>query len=423
MRHGIKLGRSAWLGRSARLGRSAWLARWAGLGACGSLLALAGCGTPGAPLPPSLRLPDPITNLAATRAGDIVTLRWTNPTKTTDKQSISAFQTEMEADLCRSESTASSTPSATPSATSQTSAASADCLPLRKQAVKPGAETTLTDALPASLTDGPPRPLRYWVLLRNRKGRTAGPSNVAFAAAGAAPPAVAGFVASASADGVILRWQPDGTATPIRLHRHVLRGAKPAPGKATSPAQTSILGLPPEPVDEDLIVDAPARTGSAGAVDRQARFDEEYSYTAQRVVTLPAPAAGMAPTTSAASDATSQTAPELAGPMSSVVVVDTTDIFAPAVPRGLGIVFTAATHTMDLSWMPDTEPDLAGYRVDRSEDDGPWQQISPADPVTVPAYSDSTARPGHRYRYAVRAVDTHGNRSKRSAPAEAFATP
>ena len=155
-------------------------------------------------------------------------------------------------------------------------------------------------------------------------------------------------------------------------------------------------------------------------MDRQARFDEEYSYTAQRFVALPAQ---FTPTTLAASDAKRDATAELAGPVSAAVTVDTTDIFAPSVPRGLGIVFTAATHTMDLSWMPDTEPDLAGYLVDRSQDDGPWQQISPADPISVPAYSDTTAQPGHRYRYAVRAVDTHGNRSQRSAPAEALATP
>jgi hypothetical protein len=388
------------------------IARCAGLLAgCGLLLALLGCVTPGAPLPPSLRLPAPITDLSAARAGNIVTVRWTNPAKTTDKQSITAFQQEMEADLCRSQSTP----------VTQASAASAKCQPVMQQTVKPGTATTLTDVLPSLLTAGPPRPLFYWVILRNRKGRTSGPSNVAVVAAGPAPSAVVGLVATASADGVILHWQADGTATPIRFHRHVLRAAKPA--AVAHPSQTSILGLPPEPADEDLIVDAPARTGSAGAVDREARFDEEYSYTAQRVVTLPGQSAPFAATKSAAKSATNNSAPELAGRVSAPVVVDTTDIFAPSVPHGLGLVFTAATHTMDLSWMPNTEPDLAGYLVDRSQDDGPWQQISPADPVTVPAYSDITAQPGHKYLYAVRAVDTHGNRSARSAPAEAFATP
>src|SRR3954468_22694183 len=48
----------------------------------------AGCGTPGAPQPPSLRLPKPIGDLEAIRKGDDVYLRWTVPTKTTDNAGI-----------------------------------------------------------------------------------------------------------------------------------------------------------------------------------------------------------------------------------------------------------------------------------------------------------------------------------------------
>ena len=47
--------------------------------------ALTGCGMPGAPLPPSLNLPVPVTDLSAVRTGGQVALVWTMPTKTTDK--------------------------------------------------------------------------------------------------------------------------------------------------------------------------------------------------------------------------------------------------------------------------------------------------------------------------------------------------
>ena len=46
---------------------------------------LAGCGTPGAPLPPTLDLPQPPSDLKATRKGEKVTLTWTVPTQTTDR--------------------------------------------------------------------------------------------------------------------------------------------------------------------------------------------------------------------------------------------------------------------------------------------------------------------------------------------------
>src|SRR3954464_7265506 len=47
-----------------------------------------GCGTPGAPQPPSLRVPKPVDDLQAVRKGDVVYLRWTVPTETTDGQGV-----------------------------------------------------------------------------------------------------------------------------------------------------------------------------------------------------------------------------------------------------------------------------------------------------------------------------------------------
>src|SRR5437762_12162406 len=53
-----------------------------------AITAMVGCATPGAPLPPSLELPMPVTDLRATRMGDQVTLTWTLPSQTTDKERI-----------------------------------------------------------------------------------------------------------------------------------------------------------------------------------------------------------------------------------------------------------------------------------------------------------------------------------------------
>ncbi len=48
---------------------------------------LSGCGMPGAPLPPSLHLPNPVIDLKAKRTGSQVCaeLNWTMPKKDTDK--------------------------------------------------------------------------------------------------------------------------------------------------------------------------------------------------------------------------------------------------------------------------------------------------------------------------------------------------
>src|SRR5450755_2007715 len=51
-------------------------------------LLLTGCAQTGPPLPPSLELPKPPTDLRASRKGNRVTLNWSEPTLTTDRQSV-----------------------------------------------------------------------------------------------------------------------------------------------------------------------------------------------------------------------------------------------------------------------------------------------------------------------------------------------
>src|SRR5258707_15162749 len=59
------------------------------LGLC--LLALSllvGCGSPGVPLPPSLELARPVSDLRAVRKGNTVYLTWSVPEGTTDRHNI-----------------------------------------------------------------------------------------------------------------------------------------------------------------------------------------------------------------------------------------------------------------------------------------------------------------------------------------------
>src|SRR5262245_20309687 len=49
---------------------------------------LIGCASIGAPVPPSLELPKPPTDLHAQRKGDKVHLFWTAPARTSDRQSV-----------------------------------------------------------------------------------------------------------------------------------------------------------------------------------------------------------------------------------------------------------------------------------------------------------------------------------------------
>jgi hypothetical protein len=85
----------------------------------------------------------------------------------------------------------------------------------------------------------------------------------------------------------------------------------------------------------------------------------------------------------------------------------TVDTTPPAVPRGLRPVVSRTREGyggVELLWEANTEPDLAGYRVRRLEDDWP-------DPLLVSPGHDDGERLEGRYRYEVLAEDEAGNRS------------
>jgi hypothetical protein len=373
-------------------------------------LTLAGCGTPAAPQPPSLKLPDRVTDLAAARAGNQVTLTWTVPRKSTDKLLL---KDNVAVRLCRREGTGEGCNSV-----------GSDLL------IAPGASGAFAETLPAALTTGPPRPLDYFVELRNRKGRSAGLSNAAQVLVGVAPPPVTGLTAEVRKQGVVLRWTALGAAresspTAIRLHRQLMNPptAKPHEG---------LLAPPPEPLEENLLVASCAPEGGAGscrALDKSIRFGQSYEYRAQRVARVTVNGKTL----------------ELDGEFSEPVRVEAQDIFPPAVPTGLVAVAStgenaaeppaqnAASETaIDLSWQPVPDASLAGYIVYRREGVGAganqnqaaWRRISPAQPLLSPAFHDSQVQPGHSYRYAVSAIGQNGHESPRSAEAvESAPTP
>jgi hypothetical protein len=361
--------------------------RWAALGP--AALVFIGCGTPGAPLPPSLKLPDPVTDLSASRTGNQVSLAWTMPKKTTDKLPLKG---NVPVRVCRKEG-------------------SGACDPVPANlSLAPGAEATFAETLPLPLASGAQRTLAYFVELNSLRGRSAGPSNAATLLAGEAPGPVDGLSAQVRKDGVVLHWGTDSgeaqslATTFIRLHRKLLTPETRNASSTKPSSQQGFLAPPPEPVEQSLVVDSAAEPGRA--IDKTTRFGQTYEYRAQRVARVPAGGQTL----------------ELAGPLSSPIRVEVIDVFPPAVPSGLAAVATAPDSasgpSIDLSWLPIPEADLAGYAVYRREGDAAWQRISPPQPVVGPAFHDPQVQPGHTYRYAVTAIDQLSHESARSAEAE-----
>jgi hypothetical protein len=341
-------------------------------------------------MPPSLKLPAPVTDLSAVRAGNRISLAWTMPKKNTDKLLLKG---NVAVRVCRKEVVDG-----------------ACALVTNGLEVAPGADGAFTETLPSELAAGAPRKLAYFVELTNRNGRSAGLSNAATVLAGEAPAGVANLTAEARKDGIVVRWTPgasDGAPqVSIRLHRKLLT---PAP-EVTPTAQQGLLAQPPEPLEQSLLVDANA---NGRALDKTIHFGNTYEYRAQRIlrVTL-AEKAGNAETENLTL--------QLAGPLSEPVRVEAKDVFPPAEPTGLAAVATGAgaEAAIDLSWQPNTEADLAGYAVYRREGSESWQRISPAQPLNGPAFHDAHVQPGRSYRYAATAIDQGGHESARSAEAE-----
>ena len=91
----------------------------------GAFVALTGCGLPAAPQPPSLELPEPVTDLTALRTGDQVALTWTMPKRDTSKVMLKG---DVTARVCRRE-------------------ANAACATIATLQFAPGANATINDAL------------------------------------------------------------------------------------------------------------------------------------------------------------------------------------------------------------------------------------------------------------------------------------
>ena len=328
---------------------------------------------PAAPQSPSLKLPQQVTDLSASRTADVVTLHWMMPRRTTDKVILKGDQ---DAHICRR-------------------LENGPCQAAGDLRISPAAPAEFTDHLPADLVTGPPRLLTYFVELRNRAKRTAGLSNPAYTASGVAPASVMGLAANVSPDGIILRWQAAGKPGLVCI----LRVLVPKAGASVKPEAESQMAGVPQPVEQMLEVTALDHT-----IDKDAAYDNTYRYTVERVQKLTLAKHNF----------------EVIGQPSQMVTVLARDVFPPKTPTGLAAVADTEGRAIDLSWSAGSEQDLAGYTVYRREAgaNGRPTRISPAAPVPGPSFRDRTALPGVHYDYSVSAIDRDGNESPRSGEVE-----
>ena len=341
-------------------------------------LLLASCAQTGPPLPPSLELPKPPADLRASRKGSHLTLSWSEPTLTTDRQSVRYLGATL---VCRSlepEIITCGNPAAILPAPSSVSAA-----PQQSGLPRPAAET-YTDTLPPALEqEDPSAEVTYAVEALNRNARGAGVSNRVRVSAVRTLPPPGDLSAELTGDGVVLTWTSPGEShTPGIQHRYRIYRRDESSGKDAIAGEVP-LGEP----------------GPAHFTDSTFEWEKTYLYRVTAV--------------SIVKRADSEL--QVEGEDTPPVRVIAHDVFPPAVPAGLQAAYSGEGQKpfIDLIWAPVTNADLAGYNVYRSDGNGPAVKLN-SELVKSPSYRDSAIASGKAYTYSVSAVDVRGNESQRS---------
>jgi len=327
------------------------------------------------PLPPSLELARPVSDLRAVRKGNTVYLTWSAPDATTDRHNI---QHPGSTEVCRTVGT-----------TLRQCGVAVAHIPFAKPAaptkVVPKPQLSYSDPLPAILSpENPTATVVYAVSVLNSYGRSAGLSNQVQVPAAPTLPPPADFQAQVAAEGVKLSWKataPPQVSGPKYLYRVYRR-------EAGSNADTVAGEV------------AATDESSFGFLDTGFDWEKTYAYRIT-VVTVVVPE--------------KETEQQVEGDDSPSITVVAHDIFPPATPAGLQAVFSGPGQKpfIELIWAPDTESDLAGYNVYRHEQDGQAVKLN-SSVVKSPAFRDTDVLAGHAYFYSVSAVDVRGNESARS---------
>ena len=370
------------------------------LALCGAVLALAaGCAAPGAPLPPSLRLPQLVDNLSAVRKGNRVVLTWTPATQTTDRLPMRWPSTTR---LCRVVNEFPIRQCGDPAAEIKSSEL------VSESPAAPRLLVSFEDVLPAALIASGSQ-ATYALDVVNPRGRSAGLSNQVriSLAPTVAPPAA--FQATLDAQGPLLRWEmaaaapfPADTSCKLRIYRRGRQApATEGPSTGPSPERNHRAAAP---AGFELIAEQPCRSGRNEARDPSFEWEREYDYKAAAVSVIAEPG---------------RLVFEVEGDDSEPAHLEAHDVFPPDAPTGLQAVFSSVGQKpfIDLTWTPNHESDLAGYLVYRATAESDFVLVSPS-PLKALAWRDHDVQPGHTYVYAVSAVDVRGNQSARSLGAQ-----
>jgi hypothetical protein len=334
------------------------------------IAALTACGTPGAPLPPSLGIPKPVGDLRAVRKGATVTLTWSAPTHTTDGELI---RKPGKMQLSRTVGTATSVVADMP------------LEPAVKQDQAPA--PSATDSLANLLATGTSNDFAlYSMVATSNSGKGAGAGNQAVVALVPTADPPRRVSATPQPLGITVSWDQ----------------VSPAQNKTHLTSQYAYRIMRQEEGSNTPVMVQQVNAGNTAIafVDTGIEWQKHYEYWITPVTLWQG----------------NGEKGEVEGNDSQVVSVFANDVFPPVVPSGLQAVFSGVTQqpSIDLTWTPNTDPDLAGYNIYRHIANEPPIKVN-ADLVKTPSFHDTGVKAGMKYFYSVSAVDLRGNESVKSA--------
>ncbi len=257
--------------------------------------------------------------------------------------------------------------------------------------------------------------IAYRIRLLNSSGRSAGVSAAVLIPAGPPVEGVSGFRAVQTRSGVVLEWRREGEGK-VEVVRTLAGGVAvdQAAARAT-PRKGMLPGRSAGPSTLVRLEGGGAEPGgqAAGILDASAAPGTGYIYQAERI----------RPMRVGGETVMVRSEPTLP------IEVGMRETFPPMPPTGLVTVpglrdlgGGKMAATLDLSWQPNSEADLEGYQVYRTDLGPARPEKTPrrltAKPVQGPAYRDMEILAGERYEYRITAVDHSGNESRPGDPEE-----
>jgi hypothetical protein len=368
----------------------------------GALGWLSGCASIGPPEAPSLELPKPPTDLRAARKGDKVTLTWTIPARTMDRQSVRYLG---KTRVCRSLDPVIKQCEAPVGEV----AAPADFASARKVSGKK-ITADFADTLPTTVErEHPTGFATYAVEVMNTAGRSAGVSNQVRVALVPTLPPFGDFAAKAVAQGVLVSWPcaalPAAPESGVKYLFRIYRRLDVSKTETKIGELSAFCINGPDATHAPVDLPAEKRDDLMGSfVDQTFEWEKTYFYRGAVVTVV---------------EEAGKPAVEVEGQDTAEVKVFAHDVFPPAVPGGVQAVFSGPGQEafVDLIWTPVGDADLDGYNVYRHEPGGAVVKLN-AELVKTPGFRDAQVAAGKTYLYSVSAVDQRGNESGRSEEAE-----